>query len=135
VQRCAAGATLYLPATGSACGPAAIGAFTVAPIMPRSRRRLLGVAVQPTGLGQRVRIECVARCGRTRPVLAAKSKRGATDVMFDGWRVPRLATIEVRVEQPDTTTRYRRFSVRRTFPFLVDRGGGCRLPIGIEAPC
>ncbi len=133
--RCVTGAVLYVPTTGSACGPAPVPAFTVAPITTRSRRQLLGVAVRPTAKDQQVRVECISRCGRLRPVLSSRGKRGATDVMFGRWRVARGSVIEVRIERPEATTRFRRFTLTTRFPFLAHSTSACRLPTGIEAPC
>lgn len=134
--RCAPGAQLFALRAGSACAPRAVEPFTVAPLMDRTRRRLLGVSVQPTSRGARVRVECVARCGRRRPaVLKARGRARLTDVMFDGWRAPRRAVLEVRIERADRTTRFRRFGRRPAPPLLEAREQGCRLPAGIEAPC
>ncbi len=133
--RCPAGAQLFTPAAGSACAPLAVSAFTVSPMTDRKRRKLVGLAVSPTTRASRVRVECVASCGRLRPVLKIRGRPRATDLLFGRWRLPAGALVEVRIEQPDRTTRFRRFLRVRRFPFLETRDHACRLPIGVTASC
>ncbi|MFT4035327.1 MAG: hypothetical protein QM679_07100 [Patulibacter sp.] len=135
-SRCLAAATLFVVAAGSVCGPAALPAFSVAPVTRRSRKAWLGVSVEPTTHKQRVRIECVTGCKRLRRVLSARGSRRATLLMLGAWRAPAGATIEVRVEQSARTTRYRRFIVGKRYPFLTPTASsGCRLATGVNARC
>lgn len=119
------------------CGGIPVPAFQVATVSRQRRSRLLGLVVSPTSGRERVRVTCVSRCTGRRATLKRKGRKRSTSVPFTGWRTapPTRATIEVRLEIPGRTTRFRRFRVVSAHPRLVASSAGCILPTGRTASC